>query len=62
VQLGHGLTSSGPVVEAKVEGVGRGREGRGQMLLGPVDPYEEAGLLGVGQFLESGDGARRSGK
>jgi hypothetical protein len=30
---------------------------RGQVLLGPINPDQQAGLFGGGQLLEPGDGA-----
>lgn len=59
MELGDGLAGSRAVVEAEVEGVGRWSELRGQVLLGPVDPDEKAGLFGGGQLLEPGDRAAR---
>ena len=47
------------IIEAEVEGVGRGDEVRCQVLLGPINPHEEAGLFGAGQLLEPGDRAAR---
>jgi hypothetical protein len=45
VELEHGLAGGRAIVEAEVEGVWRGGEVRGQVLLRPVDPDQEAGLL-----------------
>jgi len=59
MKLRHGLAGGGAVVEAEVEGVGRGIEVRGQVLLRPDDPDEEAGFLGIGKLLEPGDGPAR---
>lgn len=56
MELRHGLACGGAIIEAEIEGVGRGGQVRGQMLLGPVDPDEETGLFGAGQLLEPGDG------
>ena len=53
--LGHGLAGSGAVVHAEVECIGGGDEVRRQVWLGPVDPDNQAGLFGAGQFLEPGD-------
>ena len=53
--LGHGLAGGGAVVQAEVERVGSWRQRRSQVLLGPVDPNQQARLFGGGQLLESGD-------
>ncbi len=55
VELRHCLAGGWAVVEAEVEGVGFRIQLGGQVLLGPVDPDEQAGFLGVGEFLEPSD-------
>ncbi len=56
VELRHGLAGDGAIIQAEVESVGLRVQLGGQVLLGPVNPDEEAGLLRTGQLLESGDG------
>jgi hypothetical protein len=55
VKLGNGLAGGEAVVEAEVEGVGCGVKVRRQVVLGPVYPYQKAGLFGAGQLLVAGD-------
>jgi len=56
VELRHGLAGGGAIVEAKIEGVGRWRELRGQVLLGPINST----LKPTGSF-RLGLGTGRSG-
>ena len=46
MELRHGLSGGRTVVKAEVEGVRWRAEGRGQVLLDPVDPYEQTGFFG----------------
>jgi len=58
-QLFQALAGGRAVVEAKVEAVRRRGQMRGQVLLGPINPGQQAGLLGARQILKSGHGAAR---
>ena len=47
MELHHGLAGGGAVIQAEVEGVGRGAEVRGEVLLRPINPGDKASLLGT---------------
>ena len=59
MELRHGLAGGGAVVGTKVESVRWGRKVCGQVLSGPINPYEQTGFLGAGKFLKAGDGSAR---
>jgi len=47
MELHHGLAGGRAVIQAEVEGVGRGAEVRGEVLLRPINPGDKASLLGT---------------